>query len=194
MRTYMAIIGTIALLATTAAFGKGWAATPTGRDKITAYGYPAVTETQTTWAAQQQTDQQTPNPMLMSAILEAPVVLTAGHGGGGMHSGGGGMHGGGGSFHGGGGSFHGGPAHGGFHRDFDSHGHGDFHHGHNDFDFRLGFGLGYPYGYGYYPYQYYSPYGYSPYSYYPYGYGYYYPYGYYYGNPTYSYPYFSFSW
>ena len=179
MRTYMAIIGAIALLATTAALGQGWAAAPTGIDKITAYGYPAVTETQTTWVAQQQTDQQTPNPMLMSAILEAPVVLTAGHGGGGMH--------------GGGGSFHGGPAHGGFHRDFDSRGHrefDDFHHGHhNDFDFRLGFG--YPYGYGYYPYRYYYPYGY-----YPYGYGYYYPYGYYYGNPTYSYPFpnFSFSW
>lgn len=188
MKTYMAIIAAITILATTAALGQGGAATPTGVDKITAYGAPANAETQANWAVQYAIAQT-------SATVSAPVVLTDRRGGAGMHRGGSSFHGksfqGNKSFHGGsfhGKSFHGKPFHGGFHRDSGFQGRKDFHHRfqnrHNDFNLRLRFGS--PHSYGYYPYQYSYPY-----RYYPYG---YYPYGYYYGNPGYSYPYFSFSW
>jgi len=138
MRTYMAIIAAVAILATTAAFGRDGAAAPPAVSKIAAYGYPANNEIQASWAAQYTID-QTPSPMQTSATPSAPVVLTMGRGGGGMR--------------GGGGSFHGGQFRGGFHRDFDFHGR-NFHH--RDYDFDRGFGYyPYSYSYGYYPYGYY---------------------------------------
>jgi len=201
MRTYMAIIAAITMLATTAALGQGGAAAPTGVDKTIAYGYPAANEVQIAWATQNRTDLKTVNSLQTSATVSAPVVLIDSRGGSGMHRGGGSFRGGsshGKSFHSQpfhGGSSHGKSFHGGFHRDFGSHGHHSFHHRNNDFNLRFGFGYN-PYRYGYSPYRYYYPSGSYPYGYYPYGsysYGSY-PYGYYYGNPVYSYPYFSCSW
>jgi hypothetical protein len=196
MNGFMAIVASITMLATTGLFGKSWAA-PIGVSKVA--------------AAQYVVDHQTVSLVPMSDTVSASVILTAGHGGGGMHGGGGGMHGGGGgthasgggmhgggggmhasgggmhggggSFHGGGGSFHGGPMHGGLHNEF-HHEHGDFHHEHNDFFFGFGFGY-YPYVYPYY-------YPYYPYGYYPDSSGYsdsnYCPDGYYFDN-GYCYPY-----
>ena len=172
MKTYLAILASIIMLATTAAFGRARAAPPTGVSQTAVYVSPA---------AQHRIDGKTLNPMQTPATFGAPVVLTAGRGGGGMHGGRGSLH----AFQGrsfGGGSFRGGLHRDfdrGFHRDFDRD--FDFHHGrhffiprHRDFDdFNFGFSFGwpyyyYPYGYGYYPYWYYYPYGYYPYwDYYP---------------------------
>ena len=188
MRTYMAMIASIAMLAATAAFGRSWAVPPTGTDQLLALVSPADNGIGT--AIPHRSDQPTQNPMQTSAMVSAPLALTAGRAGGGAHGAIGSFHGG--AFHGRafpGEAFHG--------RAFPGEPfrvHPYYHHEHNHFG--LGFGFGYhPYAYGYYPYGYY-PYGYYPYGYYPYGYypyGYY-PYGYYYGNPGYSYPYFYFSW
>jgi hypothetical protein len=215
----MAIIASIMMLATTA-FGRVWAAPPTGVDKTAAYIALADNGNQTTWAAQSGTDHKTPTALQTSTTPGAAVVLTAVRGGGTMHSGfsahanvGQGFHSRpfvSGSFNQG---FHSRSFVSGsfdrdrfMHRDFDRDRfmHRDFDRDrfrHRDFDrddfffhrnFHRGFGP-YPYGYypyNYYPYSYYYPYGYYPYS-------YYYPYGYYYGytNP-YVYPYLSlsFSW
>lgn len=174
MRWFIATIASIMMLATTAAFGRNQAA-PAGIDKVAAW---------VSSADQHRIDGKTLNPMLTSG---APVVLTMGRGGGGMH-GGGSIH----AFNGGG--FRGG----GLHRDFDRGFHRDFDHRFNrgfdrdDFfrhrhfvprhrfsdrdDFFFRFNFGWPYAYGYYPYRYYYyPYGYYPYW---YPYGYYYPYSY----------------
>ena len=94
MRTYMAIIAAITMLATTAALGQGGAAAPTGVDKITAYGYPAANEVQIAWATQNRTDLKTVNSLQTSATVSAPVVLIDSRGGSGMHRGGGSFRGG----------------------------------------------------------------------------------------------------
>jgi len=186
MRTYMAILASLTILATTA-FGKGWTAPPTGVDKTAAYISPADNGIQATWAAQYRIDHQTLGPIPTSTAPGATVVLTAGRGGGAMRGGFSGRANVGQGFHArpfGGRSFDRDRS---FHRDFDRDRflHRDRFFDRDDFFFHGGFGY-YPYGsYYYYPYSY----GYS----YPYG---YYPYGYYYGNPWYSYPYssFYFSW
>ena len=183
---YMAILAVVAMLATTA-FGRLRAAAPTGVDETAAYVSPANTGLPTAWAAQYGTDHTTLNGMLSSTTPSAPVVLTAGPRGGGIHGGVSGRPNMGRGFNGrsfGGRFFDRDRS---FHRDFDR---GRFFH--RDFDRDhffprhrffdrddFFFGFGYPYGYNYYPY---------------YPYYYYYPYGYYYGNPGYYYPYFYFSW
>lgn len=158
MRRYISIIASLAILATTAAFGRDRAAASTRVGQAAAYVSSAENGGQAAWAAQHRIDKMMLDPMQASGGV--PVVLTGGRGGGGMHGGGG-------SFHG---DFHSRSFGGhGFHRDFDSgrsfH-HRDFYR--DDFYFR-----------GYYPYRgyYYYPHRYSPYSYY-YPYGYSYPYSY----------------
>jgi len=196
MKRYIAIIASVAMLATTA-FGKLRAAAPTGVDKTAAYVSPANTGTQATWALQYGTDHKTPTGMLTSTTPGAPVVLTVGPRGGGMRggfSGRGNMGPGFGARSFGGRSFDRDRA---FHRDFDRDRflrrdfdrdrffHRDFDRDHffprhrffDRDDFFFGF---YPFA----PYYYSYPYYYYPYGYYDYGYpGYYYPY-----------PYFYFSW
>ena len=217
MKTYMAMTAFLAILATTA-FGRVWAAAPTGLDKAVAFVAPADSRTQASWIVLDRIGHQTPTALAPSTTLKDSVVLTAGQRRGGMH---------------GGGTIHGGFAghantaqgfhatrpnmsqgfnarpFGGnllaqnrpFHRDFDRNRsfHQDFDRDrfhHRDFDRDRFFHRGFDrddffFHRRFYPYNYYYyPYGYYPYNYYyPYGYNYY-PYGsYYYGNPWYMYPY-----
>jgi hypothetical protein len=174
MRRYISIIASLAILATTAAFGRDRAAASTRVGQAAAYVSSAENGGQAAWAAQHRIDKMMLDPMQASGGV--PVVLTGGRGGGGMHGGGG-------SFHG---DFHSRSFGGhGFHRDFDSG--RTFHHMDYDRDrfiHHSNFYIDDFYLRGYYPYRgyYYYPHRYSPYS-------YYYPYGY-----SYPYSYFSFSW
>ena len=191
MTRYIAIIASVAMLATTA-FGKIQAA-PTGVDRTAAYGSPANIGAQATWALQYETDHQTTTGILTSATPSASVVLTAGQRGGGMHRGFSGRANVGpgfnarGSF--GGRSFDRDRGFRGgfdrdrfFHRDFDRDHFFPRHRFFDRDDFFFGFGGFGPYSYNPYYYPYYS----YPYYYYPYG---YYPYYY-----TYPYSSFYFSW
>ncbi len=196
MKTYVAIIASIVLLATNAALGRDRAAVLTGVDQTAVYGTPANNGIQATWLAHYGMDQP-------PAMPSAAVVLTASRGGsmmqGRMHaqSGWSGRSNWGQGFHSrsfGNQSFNRGHS---FHGDFR---HDGFHH-RDDFVHRgfryYPYGHFYSYPYRYYPYHYYYPYSYYPYRYY-YPYSYYYPYGSYYGSLGYVYPYpysyFYFSW
>jgi hypothetical protein len=202
MSAYIAIIASILMLATNAAWGRDRAAVLPGADRTAVHVTVADNGIPVTWAVQYGMDQKALNPMHTSAAPSVEVALTASRGGGRMHGSISGHSSRGHSFHsrpfGGhsfnrGHSFHGGQS---FHRGFDRH-----HFDHRKQFFHGGF-RHYPYGRYYsYPYRYY-PYRYYPYSYYPYRYyypySYSYPYGGFYGNLGYVYPYpyshFYFSW
>jgi hypothetical protein len=186
MSAYIAIIASIMMLATNAAWGRDRAVMLAGVDHTAVSRASADNGIPATWAAQYGIDQKALNPMQTSAAPNAGVVLTAGQGGGTMRGSVSGRSNWGHSSHSrpfGSHSFNRGHS---FNRDFDQ---GRFHH--RDHFSHRGF-RHYPYGHYYsYPYRYY------PYRYY-YPYSYYYPYGYYYGYPgyvyTYPYSYFYFSW
>ncbi len=82
MSTYVAIIASIMMLATNAAWGRDRAAVLTGVDQTAAYGTPADNGNQATWADQGRRDGKTLNSRQTSDMPGAPVVLTATRGGG----------------------------------------------------------------------------------------------------------------